>query len=657
MILGGSAMMARVSLTRRRGTHDVLTVQARANTTPFPIITFSERDIRYVPPWLDEPMVISVITTEYKIERVLIDQGNFANILYWSTYRKLGLLLASLEECSGTLYEFVGEQVPIKEVIELETTFGEGNHACSIPILYTVVDMDASYNIIMGRPVLNKLGMVVSKLHLCMKYLVGKEIGSVWVDTRVAQCCYEDSLRVGSQSSREMEPAINVLDLDLDPRCQSEHERPLPGEDLKEVQIGPSTTHKTKIGTTLEKEEESRLMLFLLENMDVFAWTPADMPGIDPNFMKRKQGEEKRKAAKDETSKLLATRFIKEVQYPTWLANVVMVKKANGKWRMCTNYTDLNKACPKDPYLLPNIDRLMDKALGFALLSFMDAYSRYNKIRMHPQDKAKTAFIINFEAFCYKVMPFGLKNVGVTYQRLMDKIFKEIIGIDMEVYIDDMVVKFTTAGEHCNTLERVKHQLKLNLKKCFFGVQAGNFLGFILTKRGIETNPEKCQAVINMRSSQSVREVQQLAGRIITLFRFISREEDFLRTKAILAAPPVLTRTTLGIPLLVYISVSDDVVSSIIVQEKEGKQYLVYFTSKVLQSSERRYQKIEKGSSRRHKHLEKTTPLFSRSSELTYPSDKCCESQTWPEGWWHGASSYLSSTSPLKKEVISKLRH
>ncbi|RDY03596.1 hypothetical protein CR513_12794, partial [Mucuna pruriens] len=93
---------------------------------------------------------------------------------------------------------------------------------------------------------------------------------------------------------------------------------------------------------------------------------------------KRKQGEEKQRAAREETNKLLTTRFIREVLYPTWLANVVMVKKASDKWRMCTNYTDLNKACPKDPYSLPSINQLVDVVSSFALMSFMDAYSGYN---------------------------------------------------------------------------------------------------------------------------------------------------------------------------------------------------------------------------------------------------------------------------------------
>jgi hypothetical protein len=118
---------------------------------------------------------------------------------------------------------------------------------------------------------------------------------------------------------------------------------------------------------------------------------------------------------------LLEVGFIREIQYTTWLANVVLVKKPSGKWRMCTGYTDLDKACPKDSYPLLNIDQLVDSTFGFQHLSFMDAYSVYKQIRMNPIDKDKTAFIGDTSNFCYRVMSFGLKNAGATYQRLMDR--------------------------------------------------------------------------------------------------------------------------------------------------------------------------------------------------------------------------------------------
>ena len=120
---------------------------------------------------------------------------------------------------------------------------------------------------------------------------------------------------------------------------------------------------------------------------------------------------------------------------------MVKVKKANGKWRMCTDYTDLNKACPKDPFPLPCIDKLVDNSTGYKYLSFMDAYSGYNQIPMHPVDQEKTEFITDMGVYCYMMMSFGLKNAGAMYQRMMSRVFKDRIGKILEVYIDDMIVK------------------------------------------------------------------------------------------------------------------------------------------------------------------------------------------------------------------------
>jgi len=130
---------------------------------------------------------------------------------------------------------------------------------------------------------------------------------------------------------------------------------------------------------------------------------------------KRKLGEERRQAAKVEANKLLCAGFIEEAQYTTWLSNVVLVKKANDKWRMCVDYTDLNKACPRDAYPLPNIHRLVDGAARNKVLSFLDAYSRYNQIPMASSDMHKTTFITDDANYFYRVMPFGLKNAVATY--------------------------------------------------------------------------------------------------------------------------------------------------------------------------------------------------------------------------------------------------
>ena len=122
----------------------------------------------------------------------------------------------------------------------------------------------------------------------------------------------------------------------------------------------------------------------------------------------------------DEMSKLLAANFIREVHYPEWLANVVIVKKANRKWKMCIDFTDLNQACPKDSFPLPRIDQLVDLTAEHKLFTFMDAFSGYNQILMAEEDQEKTAFVTSQGQYYYRVMPFGLKNTGATYQRLVN---------------------------------------------------------------------------------------------------------------------------------------------------------------------------------------------------------------------------------------------
>ena len=170
---------------------------------------------------------------------------------------------------------------------------------------------------------------------------------------------------------------------------------------------------------------------------------------------------------------------------------------------MCVDYTDLNKACPRDAYPLPNIDCIVDGATINKVLSFLDPYSSYNQTTTATSDMNKTTFITDDANYFYKVMPFSLKNAGAMYQRLMDKVFSHIMGKCVEVYVDDMVVKFLSHQQHAQDLSTIfstlrKYNLCLNLEKCIFGVDRGKFLVFMLTQRGIKANPEKCNAIIEM---------------------------------------------------------------------------------------------------------------------------------------------------------------
>ena len=290
---------------------------------------------------------------------------------------------------------------------------------------------------------------------------------------------------------------------------------------------------------------------------------------------------------------------------------MVLVKKASGKWRMCVDFTDLNKACPKDSCPLPTIDALVDSASGCRLLSFLDAFSGYNQIRMHPRDECKITFMTELSCYCYKVMPFGLKNVGATYQRLMDRVLALMIGQNVQAFVDDMVVTSQQREQHVADLEELfttitKYKLKLNPEKCVFGVEAGKFLGFLLIERGIETKSEKCAAIIAIGSPILVKEVQLLTGRMAALSRFVSTigdkghpyfqclkrnnrfvwtrecEEAFLKLKEYLASPSVLCKPQPGTPLRLYFAVTERAIISVLVQEQDQVQKSIYFVRKVL---------------------------------------------------------------------------
>ena len=196
---------------------------------------------------------------------------------------------------------------------------------------------------------------------------------------------------------------------------------------------------------------------------------------------------------------------------------MVIVPKKGGKWRVCVDHTDLNDACPKDSFPLPRIDQIVDTLAGHGMLSFLDAFSGYHQIPMYPPDAEKTSFITPHRLFCYNVMPFGLKNVGATYQRLETKMFRPLLGRTMEVYIDDMLIKSKERPDHANHLQQafdllIIYGMKLNPAKCAFRVSARRFLGFMMTQRGIEANPSQLKAILESPTPSSRKEVQQLTG-------------------------------------------------------------------------------------------------------------------------------------------------
>jgi hypothetical protein len=184
--------------------------------------------------------------------------------------------------------------------------------------------------------------------------------------------------------------------------------------------------------------------------------------------------DDKAEGARNEVKRLLNAGMIREVTYPEWLANTIMVKKANGKWRMCIDFTDLNKASPKDEISLPRIDSLVDAAATLELMSLLDYYLGYHQIWMKKEDEPKTSFVTPSGTYCYIRMPEGLKNAGGSFSRMTSKVLSSHISRNILTYIDDIIVKSTKQENHIADLQEtfanfIKAGLKQNPEKCVFG--------------------------------------------------------------------------------------------------------------------------------------------------------------------------------------------
>ena len=287
------------------------------------------------------------------------------------------------------------------------------------------------------------------------------------------------------------------------------------------------------------------------------------------------------------------------------------------------NFMDLNKAYPKDPFPMPKINQLVDATIGHPRMSFLNDFQRYHQIPLALDDQEKTTFVTPIGNYHYKVMPFGLKNAGSTYQKMMTKMFEPHLGKSIEVYIDDMVMKSKMVSEHVRDLENIfeilrKHKLRLNASKCSFGVGSGKFLGYMVTHQVIEINPNQTKAINNLQSPRNPKEVQKLTGMTATLNRFIFRSANrcrpffllmnkwkgfewtkecvlaFQQHKEYLSHPPIMFSPEMDEVLFAYIAVAPYAVSLVLIRVDSDIQRLVYYVSKSLHEVEVRYLPLEK---------------------------------------------------------------
>src|SRR6187397_2599242 len=326
---------------------------------------------------------------------------------------------------------------------------------------------------------------------------------------------------------------------------------------------------------------------------------------------------------------------------------------------MCVDYKDLNKANPKDGFPLPYIDILVDNTSNHALLSFMDGYAGYNQVFMAKEDMEKTTFITQWGTYCYTVMPFGLKNVGATYQRAATALLHDMMHKEVEVYVDDMIVKSKDRPGHQVALRKFferlrKYNMRLNPSKCAFGVTSGKLLGYVISCRGIEIDLTKIKAIMSMPPPKTEKQIRGFIGRLHYISRFISKltmicepifkklkknvpiiwddecQKAFEKIKAYLANPPVLAPALPGIPLRLYLTVTKETIRAMLAQEVEGKENAIYYFSKKMLEYEVCYTPLEKlclalvwaTTKLRHYMLVHIVFVVSRMDPLKHPLEK-----------------------------------
>ncbi|GKV13325.1 hypothetical protein SLEP1_g24352 [Rubroshorea leprosula] len=490
----------------------------RDNLIKHPATTFSEVNDRpnSAPPQQsavvtphNDPLVTSVMINNCDVQRVLVNTESALDIMYFHCFESLGLDPALLQRYDGLIYGFNNQPIQVEGVLTLYVAFGSGRTYVTPSVRFLVVKMASSFNVVIGRPTLTEIRAV-----------------------EVARYCYITSVTQPKKGKDQTPEAIP--------------QRIPDNQQVMGVEIVDNRPEDETRATLVEDVEEEFHLQYPKHKLST-------NPLKKPVTQKRRLfGGERLKVIKEEVEKLLQASFVRKVNYCEWVANLVLVKKANGKWQMYIDYTNLNQACPKDCYPMPSIDKLVEAASGNERLSLLDAYSR-----------------------------------------------------NLEVYIDDIVVKSLKAEDHLADLDETfnnlkKNRMRLNPAKCTFGMESGKFLGFMVSRRRIEVNPEKIRAIAEMEPPKSVKDIQRLTRRVAAFHRFISKSADkcllffkimrsaaqkdesgkqkkfewnqacqaaFKELKSYLSSPPLLTKAIDGEILYLYLGISDEATSLVLEAE------------------------------------------------------------------------------------------
>nr|GEW81893.1 reverse transcriptase domain-containing protein [Tanacetum cinerariifolium] len=411
----------------------------------------------------------------------------------------------------------------LPEINIVASRIGDEEHSTSARMNFMVVRSPSPYNGIIGRPGVRKIRAIPSTAHGMIKFPVAGGIVTLQ-SSRII------SLECSMVSEPEVShPSINQVK-----------------EEKIQVAIQPEHPEQTvAIGSTLTEEGRKELCRLLRRHIDVFAWKQADMTGV------LRHTAEHRLNVREGCLPVRQKKGDKRLKE---------IKQSVRNWRMCVDFKDLNKACPKDGYPLPEIDWKVESLCGYPYKCFLDAYKGYHQIKMAEEDEEKTAFITSQGIFCYSKMPFGLKNAGATYQLIKSRTEEKVVR---------------DAEETLKTLKKIN--MKLNPKKCAFGMREGTFLGYKVDADGLRVSPENLKAVIDLPSPKFLKDVQKLNGKLASLNKFLSKSAEK------------------SLPFFKTLKKSaKEAFSAVLMTKRDGKQVPIYFVSRALQGPEVNYTPMEK---------------------------------------------------------------
>jgi hypothetical protein len=406
-----------------------------------------------------------------------------------------------------------------------------------------------------------------------------------------------------------------------------------------DISVKPGIVENVHIGASCSPEEIVTYTSLFKEFCDIFAWSYEEMSGIDPAivvheiktypgakpFWQRLRPVHPRKVTtiKLEVEKLLKAGFIYPVALTEWVSNLVSIDKKGGSIRVCVDYRDIKKICPKDNFPTPSVDQIIDDCAGSEIFSLMDGFSGYNQINIAPEDQHKMAFICPWGTFTYRKLPFGLKNTGATFQCVMSYAFHDIKHI-VQPYLDDLPAHSLRRVDHPNHLRAIFihcrfYRIRLNPHKCVFCVESGRLLGFIVSRHGIWVDPIKVEAILNLPPPSSLCQLQSLQGKsnFLRCFilnyaeitqgftRLLKKGSEFVCDKVANNAFEALKLSLMKAPLLfppdysrdyfLYLAASEYTIGMALVQEDDAHdEHVIYYLSRSLTSTEIKYQHVEK---------------------------------------------------------------